>query len=101
MYTQQIIDFIKESFECWYNKVFTKASIVINYSDVQTLSIKAYHTITMEIQAISIVNGSSQATPLITITENYNHGVTSEEEAKLGIAKKMLGKMFSYQASML
>ena len=101
METQQIINLIKDSFESWYNKVFMKASIIINYSDVQTLSIKAYHTITMEVQAIRIVNGSSKATPLITLKENYNHGITSEEEAKLGLTKKMLSEMFSYQASKL
>ena len=101
MDTQQIIDFIKDSFEDWYNRIYPKASIVINYSDVQTLSIKAYHTITIEVQAISIVNGSSKATQLISLTENYNHGVTTEEEAKLGLTKKMLMEMFSYQTSML
>ena len=102
MDTQQVISFIKDSFESWYNKVYsTKASIVINYNDVQTLAIKAYHTITMDVQALSIVNNSSQATSLINLTENYNHGVTTEEEAKLGLTKKMLAEMFSYQASML
>jgi hypothetical protein len=101
MDTQQVINFIKDSFEDWYNKTFTEASIVINYSDVQTLSIKAYHTVTMEVQAVSIINGSSKATPLITLTENYNHGVTTEDEAKLGLTKKMLMKMFSYEASKL
>ena len=102
MYTQQIINLIKESFEFWYNMVYSKkVSIIINYSDVQTLAIKAYHTITMDVQALSIINGSSKATPLITLKENYNHGVTSEEEAKLGITKKMLMQMFSYQTSML
>jgi hypothetical protein len=101
MDTQQIINFIKDSFEDWYNKVFTKASIIINYNDVQTLSIKAYHTISMEVQAISIVNGQAQSKSLISLTENYNHGVTTEEEAKLGLTKKMLAEMFSYQASML
>ena len=102
MDTQQVINLIKESFESWYNKVYsTKVSIVINYSDVQTLSIKAYHTITMEVQALSIINGSSQATPLVTLTENYNHGIITEDEAKLGLTKKMLMEMFSYQTSML
>ena len=101
MDTQQVINFIKESFEDWYNRVFTKASIVINYSDVQTLSIKAYHTITMEVQAISIIDGQAKNKKLISLTENYNHGVTTEEEAKLGLTKKMLMEMFSYQASML
>jgi hypothetical protein len=102
MDTQQVINLIKESFELWYNKVYsTKVSIVINYSDVQTLAIKAYHTITMDVQALSIINGSSQVTPLINLTENYNHGVTTEDEAKLGLTKKMLMEMFSYQTSML
>ena len=101
MDTQQVIGFIKESFEAWYNKVFTKASIVINYSDVQTLSIKAFHTITMEVQAVSIVNDQVQNKKLISLTENYNHGNTTEEEAKLGLTQKMLMEMFSYQASML
>lgn len=102
MDTQQVINLIKDSFESWYNKVYsTNASIVINYKDVQTLAIKAYHTITMEVKALRIINGSSQATQLITLTENYNHGVTGEEEAKLGLAKKMLMEMYSYQTSML
>ena len=101
MDTQQFINFIKNSFEDWYNKVFTKASIVINYRDTQTLSIKAYHTITMEVQAISIVDGQAKNKRLISLTENYNHGVTTEDEAKLGLTKKMLMEMFSYQASML
>ena len=101
MDTQQIINLIKDSFETWYSKVFTKASIVINYSDIQTLTIKAYHTITMEVQAISVVDGQVKNTPLIKLTENYNHGVTTEEEAKLGLTKKMLMKMFSYEASIL
>ena len=99
MDTQQIINLIKDSFETWYSKVFTKASIVINYSDIQTLAIKAYHTITMEVQAISVVDGQVKNTPLIKLTENYNHGVTTEEEAKLGLTKKMLMQMFSYEAS--
>lgn len=99
MDTQQVINLIKDSFENWYNKIFTKASIVINYSDVQTLSIKAYHTISMDVQAISIVNGQAQTKNLISLTENYNHGVTTEEEAKLRLTQKMLTKMFSYQTS--
>jgi hypothetical protein len=101
METQQIINLIKESFEDWYNQVFTKASIVINYRDVQTLAIKAYHTIIMEVQAISIVDGQAQNKCLIKLEENYNHGVTTEDEAKLGLTKKMLMQMFSYEASVL
>jgi hypothetical protein len=101
MNTQQIIDFIKESFEAWYGMVFRKASIVINYNDVQKLSIKAYHTISMEVQAVSIVDGQAYSKSLIRLEENYNHGVTTEDEAKKGLTKKMLMEMFSYQTSML
>ena len=102
MNTQQVINLIKDSFESWYNRVYsTNASIVISYSDVQTLAIKAYHTITMDVQALNIVNGSSHATPLISLKENYNHGVTTEDEAKIGLTKKMLMEMYSYQTSML
>jgi hypothetical protein len=101
MDTQQVINLIKDSFESWYNKVFTKASIVINYNDVQTLSIKAYHTISMEVEAISIIEGKAHRKSIISLTENYNHGVTSEDEAKLGLTKKMLKEMFSYQARIL
>lgn len=102
MNTQEVLNLIKESFEGWYNKVYsTKVSIVINYSETQALAIKAYRTITMEVQAISIENGVSKAASLIKLTENYNHGVTTEDEAKLGLTKKMLMEMFSYQVSMM
>jgi hypothetical protein len=102
MCTQQLLNFIKESFESWYNQVYaSSASIVINYSDVQTLSIKAYHTITIEVQAVSIKDGKSNTESLIRLEENYNHGVFTEDEAKLELIKKMLMEMFSYQTSML
>ena len=102
MDTQQIINLIKESFESWYNKVYdSKVSIAINYSDVQTLSIKAYHTITIDVQAIGIKDGKSYTEELIRLQENYNHGITTEEEAKVGLISKMLMEMFSYQTSML
>lgn len=102
MNTQEVLNLIKESFEGWYNKVYsTKVSIVINYSETQTLAIKSYRTITMEVRAISIENGVSKAASLIKLTENYNHGVTTEDEAKLGLTKKMLMEMFSYQVSMM
>jgi hypothetical protein len=55
----------------------------------------------MEVQAVSIVNGQAKNKSLISLTENYNHGVTTEEEAKLGITNKMLMEMYSYQVSML
>ena len=94
------IQLIKESFESWYNKTFAQkspVSVVINYSDVQTLAIKAYHTIKMEVVAVSTMNGQSQVAPLLVLQENYNHGVTTEQEAKEGLTKKMLMAMYGYR----
>ena len=99
----ETINLIKESFECWYNSKLqaneNPVSIVINYSDTQTLAIKAYHTIRMEVNAVGIQDGKSFVTPLLELQENYNHGVTSEQEAKDGLTKKMLIKMFDYPDS--
>ena len=101
MTTQEMLNLIKDSFEVWYNERFVKdespMTIVINYNDVQTLRIKAYHTITMEVQAVGIRDNSSFTLPLLKLQENYNHGVTSEDEAKIGLTKKMLVEMFRYQ----
>lgn len=100
MNTQETINLIKESFEVWYNKTFSKdspASIVINYSDVQTLAIKAFHTITMEVQALGIKDNLSYATSLVKLQENYNHGTTSEEEAKTDLTKKLLMELYNYK----
>ena len=103
MNNSETINLIKESFEIWYNSKLhpddNPVSIAVNYSDIQTLSIKAYHTIRMEVQAIGIRDGKSFITPLLLLQENYNHGVTSEQEAKEGLTKKMLIQMFDYPAS--
>ena len=99
----ETLNLIKESFEQWYNGKLQKdeppVSIAINYSDVQTLSIKAYHTIKLEVQAIGIKEDKSFMVPLFMLQENYNHGVTSEQEAKEGLTKKLLIEMFDYPAS--
>ena len=99
----ETLNLIKESFEQWYNGKLQKdeppVSIAINYSDVQTLSIKAYHTIKLEVQAIGIREGKSFMVPLFMLQENYNHGVTSEQKAKEGLTKKLLIEMFDYPAS--
>jgi hypothetical protein len=99
----ETLNLIKESFEQWYNGKLQKdeppVSIAINYSDVQTLSIKAYHTIKFEVQAIGIREGKSFMVPLFMLQENYNHGVTSEQEAKEELTKKLLIEMFDYPAS--
>ena len=99
----ETLNLIKESFEQWYNGKLQKdephVSIAINYSDMQTLSIKAYHTIKLEVQAIGIKEGKSFIVPLFLLQENYNHGVTSEQEAKDNLTKKMLIEMFNYPES--
>lgn len=92
---------IKDSFESWYNKKHSEdkpVSIAINYSDEQKLSIKAYHTITIQVNVIGIKNGGSYTKQLISIQENYNHGVTSEQEAKDGLTMKLLEKLYGYAA---
>ena len=100
MNSSETLNLIKDSFESWYNSKLqtneSPVSIVINYSDKQKLSIKAYHTIKIEVQAIGIQNGKSFITPLLELEENYNHGVTSEIEAKDNLTKKMLIQMFDY-----
>ena len=90
---------IKDSFELWYNRHIAKdspVSIAINYSDTQTLAIKAYHTITIEVKAIGIKNNLSYAASMLTLQENYNHGVTTEQEAKEGLIKKLLVALLDF-----
>ena len=91
---------IKDSFESWYNKQHSenKISIAINYSDEQKLSIKAYHTITMQVNAIGIKNGESYTEQLVYLQENYNHGVITEQEAKDGLTIKLLEKLYGFAA---
>lgn len=99
MNSSETLNIIKDSFESWYNKNISKenpVSIAINYSDVQTLRIKAYHTVTMEVAVIEVNNGKASTSTIISLTENYNHGVTSEIEAKEGMTKKLLMAMYSY-----
>lgn len=100
MDTSNILNLIKESFETWYNKAFPEqhpSAIAINYSDTQNLAMKAIHTVTMEVQAIGIKEGKSFCTPLLTLTENYNHGITSEIEAKAGLLKRLLIELYSFK----
>lgn len=103
MNNSETLNIIKDSFESWYNSRLQAnekpVSIVINYSDLQTLAIKAYHTVKMEVQAVGIRDGKSFLLPLFKLQENYNHGVTSEQEAKDNLTKKMLIEMFNYPES--
>ena len=93
------LELIKNSFEKWYNSKLPKEerkSIVINYSDEQTLLIKAYHKVTIKMVAIGIKNGLSYTVTLLETSENYNHGVASEEEAKQNITQRFLTEVFEY-----
>lgn len=95
------LELIKNSFEKWYNTTQPKdknVSIAINYSDEQTLVIKAYHKVTITMMAIGIRDNLSYTLPLLSVTQNYNHGVTSEEEAKETITTHFLSKLFLYCA---
>lgn len=100
MGTTETIDIIKNSFEAWYNRTYSTdspVSIAINYSDVQTLSIKAFHTIRFEVVALGIKDNLSYSKSLITLQENYNHGITSEQEAKDSLTEKLLMEMYGYR----
>ena len=93
------LSIIKDSFEFWYKKKYSEGnpmSIVINYSDEQKLSIKAYHTVTIQMNAVGIKDGESYTKQLIYIQENYNHGVTSEQEAKNELTMKLLDRLYGY-----
>ena len=92
---------IKESFECWYNQFVSKdtpVSVVLNYSDVQTLIIKAYHTVKLELCTVHIQDNHPIVTPLLRLQENYNHGITSEEEMREKMTQKLLMKLYSFSA---
>lgn len=93
------VSLLKDGFEQWINNRLyknNKVSVVINYSDEQTLSIKAYHTVKAEVVVVGISNGFSYTSQLIKISENYNHGVTSEKEAKRSLLTKLAARMFEY-----
>jgi len=100
MESSNTLTIIKESFEAWYNKHLAKelpATIVINYRDTQTLAIRAYHTSSIEMQAVSIKDCKSFIVPLLKLSENYNHGIITEEEAKDNMLKKLLIKLYSFK----
>ena len=100
MDTSNTINLIKESFETWYNYHVAKESpvaILINYNDTQKLSLKAFHTVTFDVHAVGTVDNLATITKILSITENYNHGTTSEQEAKDNLTKKLLGRLYSFQ----
>lgn len=100
METTDILTTIRESFELWYNKNIggdSPVTIAANYSDTQTLAIKAYHRVCAELQAVGVRDGKSFVQPLIKIEENYNHGVTSEQDAKDMVMRKLLVELYGYR----
>lgn len=94
------LELIRQSFEQWYNSKLRssseKVSIVTNYSDEQTLRLKAFHKVTIKMAAVGIKDGMSYTILLLEVTENYNHGVTSEQEAEEMITQKFLKELFDY-----
>ena len=92
---------IKDSFEMWYNSVVSNnlpVTAVINYSDEQTLSIKAIHTARIDLGVVRRKEGMSYVVTIATLEENYNHGQISEQEEKDILIKKFLSKLYAYKA---
>lgn len=95
----ETINVIKDSFELWYNTTVSKenpVSVIISYSDTQTLTLKAYHKASVAMQVVEVVDGVSKVTPFVSLEENYNHGTTTEEEAKENMMKKLLVEIYKY-----
>lgn len=91
---------IKDSFEMWYNSAVpnnSQVTALINYSDEQTLSIKAIHTAKIELYVVGIKDGMSYIIPIASLKENYNHGLVSETEEKEQLSKKFLAKLYSFK----
>lgn len=100
MNASKTIELIKESFENWYNKYISQDSpvtVLINYSDTQKLSIKAYHTINLEMLALGTQEDTAVLATLFNLTDTYNHGVINEEEAKDGMIKKLLECLYGFR----
>ena len=100
MDSNDLFTIIKESFEEWYNRTFSAGSpvsILINYKDVQNLSVKAYHTVTLEVQAVGTEDDMAVITPILSLSESYNHATIAPETEKIKMAKQMLEAFYGYQ----
>ena len=97
------LNLIKESFEQWYNSELPKGSpkrvAVLNYSDEQTLKIKAYHKVTVSLMVVGIKENLHYTIPIIELSEHYNHGVTTPDEAQEEAMKHFLVRLFDYCSS--
>lgn len=90
------INTIAKGFENWINKDSkNKVSVFIDYRDEQTLAIKAYHKVHADLVIIGIHKLLSFNRVLVSVEDTYNHGVTTEEEAKEKLMEKLLEEMFS------
>lgn len=101
MDTTQIITLIKSSFESWYNAHVSKenpVNILINYRDEQKLRLKAFHTATIELQALKLEDSTPVITPIVELQEIYNHGLLSSLEMKEEMLKKLLIRLYSFSA---
>jgi hypothetical protein len=94
------LELIRKSFEEWYNSGViekkNKVSIVLSYSDEQSLLIKSYHKVSLRMIAVGIKNHMSYTFPFVNLTEHYNHGVTGEEDARVSITKKLLHSLYAF-----
>lgn len=93
------LELIRTSLENWYNgKIphMDKVSVAINYNDLQNLSFKSYHRISIDISLIGIRNNLSYTRSIYSVTENYNKNELSEQEAKDQLTKKALTDLFHY-----
>jgi hypothetical protein len=48
------------------------------------------------LQFIVIEGGVAHTQPIVSLAENYNHGVVSEEEAKDSMIKKLLVELYGF-----
>jgi hypothetical protein len=100
MEEQSSLELVRNSFETWYNDRFKSESptaILINYKDEQKLSIKSYHTTTIEISAVKVGEKGSEVVQLIKLKNNYNNGVTTAQEAKNLAVQQLLVSLYNYK----
>lgn len=86
------LDLITKSLESYLKVKLcdSSLSVVSNYSDEQSLPIKSYHKATATLAMVTIHGGNTNTVPLLSLSENYNHGTTTEEEAKDSLLKMLL-----------
>ena len=89
-------EIISKGFESWINeRSKDKVSVLIDYSDKQNLSIKAYHKTHAGLVVIGTRDSESYTETLASVDGFYNHGVTTESEAKEQMLARLVKEMFS------